>query len=151
MRNISAAFARCRELDRRLARDVAAAYAFAGDAEMDALFDAYINDRIMPTTVHDARKLRSTMHGMGFWVQTMISWDQLAHPRHVRADLGRFTRPVLVLHGDSDYLPPGMAAQYAATFPAARAVEIPGAGHLLWVDQPEVYAREILGFLRQPA
>ena len=139
---------RLAELDRLLQRDVVAAHAFAPDTEIDPLFDGFINERIMPTTVDDPARMKpGFMNGMGWWVQVMTSWDQRHGLERVRPRLATFDRPVLVLHGTSDYLPPAMADQYAGTFPRARLVQVPHAGHLIWLDDPQTYGREIIGFL----
>jgi proline iminopeptidase len=131
-------------------RDVRTAYARFGDAEMDPVLDAWITGEILEGTVHDPAKVRDErMRGMGWWVQTMTAWDALSTAPAVRDKLARFERPVLILHGTSDYLPAGMSEQYASAFPNARIVHIPDCGHLIWLERSDVYGAEILGFLRE--
>ena len=143
-------FRRCLQLDSLLRRDVHAAYARFRDAEMDPLFDAWVNSAITPRTVHDpARAPEARMTGMGWWVQTMTGYDMLSAAPVVRPLLALFERPVLILRGESDYLPAGMAEQYAATFPNARFVPVSGSGHLIWLERPDVYGGEIVRFLQQ--
>ncbi len=143
-----AAYQRCVELDRRMRADVRAAHAWAGDSLVDSLLDAWASDQALTRAVAQPSKLRSArMHGMGFWVWTMTNRDQLTNAARVRRRLRRFDRPVLILHGLADYLPAALASQYAATFPRATIVQVPGAGHLIWVDRPDVFAGEIERFL----
>ena len=145
-----AEYRRCLELDSLLRRDVRAAYARFGDAEMDPLIDAWVTNAILEHTVHDPARVRDErMSGMGWWVQTLTTFDLLSHAPPVRPLLAKYERPVLILHGMSDYLPAGMAEQYAATFPHARLVHVPDTGHLIWLERPDVYGGEIVRFLQQ--
>jgi proline iminopeptidase len=148
----SAEYRRCQDLARRMRRDVRAAYAWAGDAAMDTLLDAWLSGQILAKAVAQPSKVRAArMQGMGFWAWTMTNWDQLTRAARVRPRLRRFDRPVLILHGMADYLPAAFSAQYAATFPRGRIVQIPDAGHLLWVDRPDAFSSEIARFLEPAA
>jgi pimeloyl-ACP methyl ester carboxylesterase len=63
------------------------------------------------------------------------------------AQLGLLDMPALVVWGMSDpYLPGRFAADYAAALPNAELLEIAGAGHVPWLDRPEV-ADRVVGFL----
>jgi pimeloyl-ACP methyl ester carboxylesterase len=49
---------------------------------------------------------------------------------------------VLVIWGARDpYIGPEFGARYAAAFPNAELVELPDAGHWLWLDRPDVIER----------
>jgi pimeloyl-ACP methyl ester carboxylesterase len=56
--------------------------------------------------------------------------------------------PVLVVAGERDALT-GVAAAHdvAKSFPSARTVVLPRAGHFPWVDEPEAFAGAVLDFL----
>jgi len=145
-------YRRCQIVDALMARDIHRAYERVGDATLDALFDAWVTEAILGRTVHDSSLVRGArMAGMGWWVWTVTNWDQRAHAPPIRSALHGYSGPVLVLHGTSDYLPDSLAIEYATIFQRARLVQVPQAGHLLWVDQPEVFAREIGRFLAQEA
>ena len=64
------------------------------------------------------------------------------------AGLEAVTAPVLVVGGERDALT-GVAAvaAVAASFPAARTVVVPGAGHFPWVDEPAAFAELVRAFL----
>jgi pimeloyl-ACP methyl ester carboxylesterase len=83
-----------------------------------------------------------------------VAWAQramAARPESL-ADIAAFGRPVLVLYGEQDTISP--AADAMAMADAARAggsattvVEIPAAGHLTAVEDPEAVTRALLGWL----
>jgi len=142
--------ARLRQLDALLRHDVVAAYTFAGDAEMDRLFEAFIKERILRTCVHDQARLRERnfeIPGMGWWASTMTTWDGVTRRTDAKARLAACQTPVLILRGDSDYLPADIADEYAAVFPRANLIRISAAGHFIWMDQPGRYRSEIEAFL----
>ena len=63
------------------------------------------------------------------------------------ARLGTLTCPALVVWGLRDrYIPARFGAAYAAALPSSELVELPGAGHWPWIDDPEVIDR-VVGFL----
>jgi pimeloyl-ACP methyl ester carboxylesterase len=63
------------------------------------------------------------------------------------AQLARLQTPALILWGMRDpYIPGEFAREYARALPRAQLVEVPGAGHWPWIDQPELIAR-LVGFL----
>ncbi len=62
-------------------------------------------------------------------------------------DLHRLTCPALVLWADRDpYISPRFGPAYAEALPNARLRPVPGAGHWLWHDLPEVVG-EVAAFL----
>jgi proline iminopeptidase len=62
----------------------------------------------------------------------------------------RLTMPVLVLAGEDDYAI-GLPAQraLASRLPQAKLVVYPGAGHFPYLDVPQRFARDVVGFLRE--
>jgi pimeloyl-ACP methyl ester carboxylesterase len=69
--------------------------------------------------------------------------------RKLAQRLGRLSVPTLVVGGERDLLvPPVVAQAWVASFPGARLVAIPGAGHCLALECPEV-AAEVEGFLSE--
>ena len=67
----------------------------------------------------------------------------------VLADLRALRRPVLVVGGERDAIT-GVASVHrvADTFPSARAVVLPRAGHFPWVDEPEAFRAAVEPFLQ---
>ena len=146
-----AALQRYAQLDAMLQRgDVRAAYAFAGDAEMDALQDEFVKDVVLRMCVHDQARLVErdfSVPGMGWWASMMTICDAVGRSRAVRAWLAGVEVPALILRGDADYIPAKVAEQYVETFRGSKIVAVPEAGHLIWMDQPDRYRNEIEFFL----
>jgi proline iminopeptidase len=138
-------------LDHLMQHDIHQAYAFAGDRELDALADEFISAVILKTCVYNQDVVGHPdfrMRGMGFWAMSMTIWDLMnLNTKPVKDALRSNPTPVLVLRGDADYLPAGIADEYDALFPNARLIRIPRCGHFIWLDQPEIYARSIETFL----
>ena len=55
----------------------------------------------------------------------------------------------LVITGDHDFLGKLAADELAAGIAAARTVVLRGAGHFLWIDEPQAFASEVTAFLLQ--
>jgi len=69
--------------------------------------------------------------------------------RKLTGRLGRVRVPTLVVRGERDLLVPAEAGRsWAESVPGARLVEIPGAGHCLPLEQPDV-AAEVESFLNR--
>ena len=67
-------------------------------------------------------------------------------------DPGRISAPVLVVSGEFDRdVPPGVGAAIAEKIPHARHLVLPGVGHLLFEQEPELFVEEVLTFLHEPA
>ncbi|MFL4946377.1 alpha/beta fold hydrolase [Streptomyces sp. MMS24-I31] len=68
-------------------------------------------------------------------------------PVATRAALAELTAPVLVLAGELDGGPrPGLARRAAETFRHAEFAVQPGAGHYLWLDDPDWFVRRVAAF-----
>lgn len=66
----------------------------------------------------------------------------------LRDALPRVTVPTLLLYGEDDRRsPPDVAASLAASIPSARLVLVPGVGHDVHVEAPDVFDREVRSFL----
>jgi pimeloyl-ACP methyl ester carboxylesterase len=66
--------------------------------------------------------------------------------------LARFTKPVLVTHGDqSPPLFPGVTSRIAAAIPGADLQTFTGTGHVPQLTHPPEFVQTVLAFARQPA
>ena len=64
------------------------------------------------------------------------------------AELANIKVPTLVVVGTEDVLsPPAEAQAMAARIPQARLVQIPGAGHLSHLENPDAFTAALMGFL----
>lgn len=117
------------------------------EAELVALNDemaryynaAYENKGLAPTQADD--RVRSG----GWMVQAMYMSLGLEHD--YRATLKKVTVPVLVLHGDKDLQSEGASRQYVETFQNAEFRVIKNAGHFMFNEQPDAFARAVGEFL----
>ncbi|HWH17281.1 MAG TPA: alpha/beta fold hydrolase [Allosphingosinicella sp.] len=65
-------------------------------------------------------------------------------------DQARVTMPVLVVAGEHDWAAGPETQRYLArSLPNGRIVEYEGAGHWMFIDQPERFARDVSAFLRR--
>ena len=63
--------------------------------------------------------------------------------------LGQIKAPTLVLTGDSDMLIPSASSDaLAGKIPGAKLVKIPGGSHGFNFETPDLFNREVLGFLK---
>ena len=67
-----------------------------------------------------------------------------------RGELGAFTMPTLVIHGDADGSQPiAVAREVAAAIPGSRCTEYAGAPHGLFLTERTRLARDLLAFARE--
>jgi pimeloyl-ACP methyl ester carboxylesterase len=87
-------------------------------------------------------------------------WNELAHgkPRIAYTVKHRITwaaletikLPTLLLTGDADlYMPPSMLRLFAKRFPRCESIVLPECGHSAYWEQPEMFNRAVLEFLRK--
>lgn len=85
-----------------------------------------------------------------------MSTDRAGIAAHFRADLGHETRDrlgqiacrTLVVHGDEDLITlPAYNRLVAELIPDSILVEIPAAGHLMWLERPQALTTAISAFL----
>jgi proline iminopeptidase len=79
------------------------------------------------------------------WVNRMImeSFGEF----DLRPDVRRVTAPVFVIHGAGDVVPPEGAREWAASYPNARLLMLPRAGHLIQAEEPRAFFSSIETFL----
>ncbi|HEY8531765.1 MAG TPA: 2-succinyl-6-hydroxy-2,4-cyclohexadiene-1-carboxylate synthase [Limnochorda sp.] len=83
-------------------------------------------------------ELAASLRGMGTGVQEPL-WDRLAQ---VQA-------PTLLIVGELDEKFRNLALHMASRLPRARVVMVPGAGHTVHLEAPEVFTRQVLAFLEE--
>jgi pimeloyl-ACP methyl ester carboxylesterase len=86
-----------------------------------------------------------TARSVGAWYGALAELDE----RRSLAALGDV--PLVVLAGEADRLTPRRhASELAASLPGARLEVVPGAGHMLPVEAPELLARRLIELLPAP-
>lgn len=133
------------------AADASVAHRVAGDREMDTRFAAIYRDST-PALFCDARLAdRVGTSGLGYYAHYVPQLH--ADPADEPVDLDRLARvkaPVLVIKPACDYLP-WSTAGYRRAFTQSRLVMIPNAGHVAYLEQPELYLEIVDAFLHDRA
>jgi hypothetical protein len=123
-----------------------AAYAFAGDAEMDARFDRVYN-RTRPALHCAGKPPGPPLNGLGFYAHYYP--QSPASPPHsdFLPGLAEQTIPALVIKGRCDYLSWSSAMAYLMALPDARLAYLMEAGHNAYQDEPERFLAAVRAFL----
>lgn len=84
----------------------------------------------------------ATMFGPYFFqcTGTLRTWDRMD-------DLGSVATPVLIVHGEHDYIVPELAAMARDRLPDAELAFFPGCSHMPFFEAPERYLDTVAGFL----
>jgi len=115
-----------------------AAHAFLGDAEGDAFFRRMAG-LLLPGMVCDPTMLPDGEDfGFGFWGGLMTDESHDATEIQLDEPLAKIDIPVLILRGECDYCVPEIADRWAAALSGSTLVHVQDAGHLLWLEKPEV-------------
>ncbi len=119
----------------------------ASDKEVDD-FQTLLANETNKSTVCDTSKAGKAAGGGGYYVQimTMLSLDDVTDPRPA---LKNSKIPLFIMKGQCDNQKWGFITEYLELFPNHRLIIIPGAGHSISVEQPELYLNEIREFLNQ--
>jgi proline iminopeptidase len=118
-----------------------AAHAFAGDRELDARYDRVYQLNV-PGLFCNPGIEPATPTGLGFYTNA-IRRDV----PDLRPALAGVTVPALILKPQCDYLPWIFGVDLAKALPVADLVYIPGAGHSLYAERPDVVLAELRAFL----
>jgi proline iminopeptidase len=66
----------------------------------------------------------------------------------LRPPMAALNAPVLIIHGEADYLPLAGSRGWAAAIPNARLLVVPGAGHLAQGERPDIFFPAVEVFLK---
>ena len=66
----------------------------------------------------------------------------------LRSGAGTVTRPVLFIVGEKDGTTPAITRQMHQAVAGSQFVELPGAGHISNLDQPDAFTRAVSDFLK---
>lgn len=80
-----------------------------------------------------AQHVNAIMASLGDW-----DWRPVA---------ASYAGPVLIVHGDDDWNPLDGSREWRRSFPNARLVVVPNAGHFIWLEQPEAFFGALDRFL----
>jgi proline iminopeptidase len=109
-------------------------------------FATYLNYEVDKSTVCDTTKILAMEAGGGFY-SGIMTFKNLIKRRDSRPKIHNLQTTTLVMKGQCDNQPWGYTNEYLTVFQHHKLTIIPGAGHFLWVEQPELYVRAIKEFL----
>ncbi|MDB5230944.1 MAG: alpha/beta hydrolase [Chitinophagaceae bacterium] len=119
----------------------------ASDKESDD-FATYLNSFVNRSTVCDTAKIPPAEAGGSFHAQvmTMKHFNDVNDPRPA---IKKLNIPVLVMKGQCDNQKWGYTNEYLQLFTNHQLVIIPGAGHFIFLEQPDIYLQTIRNFLNK--
>src|SRR5215471_12690962 len=126
-----------------------AAHTLVSDREADAFFNTFVQ-RISQATVCDPAHLpKGQVQGYGFYDNIFTTTDAQHRHGHVnpRNLLSSNHTPTLILTGACNYIKWAVTWQYKSTLPNSTLLFFPHAGHVIYLDQPDLYLASIRAFL----
>jgi len=133
-----------------LLRDInpGAAHDFLPDAEGDA-FGEELMSLLLDGMVCDPKRIPDgTRIGISMWAYTMTDIDRdKTDTADLASSLASNDIPVLIFKGECDYCLWEATHQYKELFPNTTLLYIEGAGHILYVDKPQVFHDATRAFL----
>ncbi|MFF4406312.1 proline iminopeptidase-family hydrolase [Streptomyces sp. NPDC001262] len=96
-------------------------------------------DELLDATVGSAADVRDAMWGP---TEFRVTGNLRTYDR--TGQLERLGPGTLFVCGEHDFVPPRACQAYARAVPGAEAVVIPGASHMPYLEQPELFAKELL-------
>ncbi len=115
------------------------------DEQVRELIASMVGERPDPAGLALARKAASGVRRRGFQdaLDALLGFD-------VRPKLAEIRCPVLVLAGERDrQAPASTLARLAQALPKGRLVVVPGAGHLLHHERPDIVHEQLVRFLEE--
>lgn len=121
-------------------------FKLASDKEMDE-FETVLDHEMGKSTLCDPGKLGAIENRSGFYsmTKTVQSFHSVID---VRPNLKNCTIPALIMRGQCDGMNWGYLTEYLTLFVNHKLIIVPGAGHSIAREQPEIYIANILGFLK---
>jgi proline iminopeptidase len=119
----------------------------ASDKEMDE-FETILDQEMSKSTVCNSKIINAPENRSGFYsmVKTVQSFN---YTDDIRLKLRNCSIPALIMRGQCDGIKWGYVTEYLDLFVNHKLVIVPGAGHSIAREQPEVYITTILDFLKQ--
>ncbi len=126
-----------------------AAHNLVSDREADAYFNTFLHLVSRGTVCDPAHAPKQMQLGNGFYDNIFTTTD--AQRRHGNVNPRRLLAsnhtPTLILTGACNYVPWAVTWQYKTTLPNSTLLYFPHAGHVIYLDQPELYLASIRAFL----
>jgi proline iminopeptidase len=111
-------------------------------------FETMLDHEMSKSTLCDPSRINAAENRSGFYsmVKTVQSFT---YTNDIRPKLRNCTIPALIMRGQCDGIKWGYMTEYLDLFANHTLVIVPGAGHSIAREQPEVYITTILAFLNK--
>lgn len=121
-------------------------FKLASDMEMDQ-FETILDHEMGRSTLCDPSKLGDLENRSGFYsmIKTVQSFNST---EDIRPKLKNCNIPALIMRGQCDGIKWGFVTEYLDLFVNHRLIIVPDAGHSIAREQPELYIKNILEFLK---
>ena len=119
----------------------------ASNKEADE-FETLLDYELNKSTVCDTSKIPGAEAGGGFY-SSIMTYNSLLKIQNPRPKLIEVKIPVLIIKGECDNQKWGFTNEYKEIFENSELSVIPGAGHFISVEQPELYLKVIHRFLNK--
>ena len=117
------------------------------DDELAAMYRRFGTFYLAASPAAAQHAIAGTMEGNGGMMPLAI-YLSMGRRHDYRDAFGKVAVPVLVIHGKDDLQPANSSRHFAELFPNHRMVEVAGAGHFVFADQPAAFAAAVTEFLR---
>jgi len=117
------------------------------DDELAAMYRRFGIFYMAASPATQQHAIAGTMEGNGGMMPLAI-YLSMGRRHDYRDAFRKVTAPVLVIHGRDDLQPVAASRHFGELLPNHRMVEIAGAGHFVFADQPAAFAVAVREFLR---
>lgn len=127
-----------------------AAHAFASDQEMDGFQNAASRSADLGASyVCDQAHLPTGnfVNNWGFYASIITQANAFSSQADPRGSLTSNHTPALILTGECNYIKWEVTYEYKRTLPNATLLYVPGAGHLMYLEQPALFFASVRAFL----
>lgn len=127
-----------------------AAHAFASDQEMDGFLNAASRSTDLGAVfVCDRAHLPqgTIVNNNGFYASEMTQANAFSSQADPRGSLASNHTPALILTGECNYIKWDVTFEYKRTLPNSTLLSVPGAGHLMYLEQPALFFASVRAFL----
>lgn len=129
-----------------LQNNPALAHGMVSDAEIDSTFDELLSIAGSAASCKTGQTLAPPKNQSGYYVNQFTSADA-ANVSDPRPALRKLNTPALILRAECDYKNWPVTYDYKKTLPNSTLLYVPGAGHSIRDDAPQVYLSAVRAFL----
>ncbi len=119
------------------------------DEELAAMYRRFGTFYLAASPAAARHAIPGTMEGNGGMMPLAV-YLSMGRRHDYRDAFRKVAAPVLVIHGKDDLQSAAWSRHFGELFPKHRMVEVAGAGHFVFADQPAAFASAVKEFLRAP-